>query len=34
MEDIEESKSVDLKPRTKGGKIINKLESGEQQDSN
>ena len=34
MEGVEESKSVDLKPRTQGGKIINKLEKGEAQDSN
>lgn len=37
MEDIEESKSQSIvleKPRTKGGKVINKLEKSDQRDSN
>ena len=34
MEGVEESKTVELKPRTSGGKIINRLEKGENKDSN
>jgi len=36
MEDQEEHKSIleDIKPKTEGGKVINKLDKGEQRDSN